>query len=56
MSQLIDIGTIEEIIELVGVAIEIFGVIVIVVGIGLATFRYLTKRYHKSGQKTYFRY
>ena len=56
MSQLIDIGIIEEIIELVGVAIEIFGVIVIVVGIGLATFRYLTRHYHKSGQKPYFRY
>ena len=56
MSQLIDIGTIEEIIELVGGAIEIFGVIVIVVGIGLATFRYLTRHYHKAGQKPYFRY
>ena len=56
MSQLIDIGIIEEIIELVGVAIEIFGVIVIVVGIGLATFRYLTRHYHESGQKPYFRY
>lgn len=49
MSHLIDIDTIEEIIEVVGLAIEIFGVMVIVLGIGLATFHYLARYYHKSG-------
>ena len=56
MSNFIEISTIEDIIELVGVVIEVFGALVIVIGIGFATFRYFTRYYHKHHQRPYFRY
>ena len=55
-NQFINTGNIEDIIELVSIAIEIFGASVIVFGIGLATFRFLTRHYHKAGQRPYSLY
>ena len=56
MSEFVDVGLIEEIIELVGVAIDAFGVLVILTGIGLATYRYLSRQYHKRHRRPYLRY
>ena len=54
--QLLDTDIVGEILELVGVALEALGALVIVFDIVLATFRYLTRQYKKPGQKPYFRY
>ena len=55
MSQLIDIGIIEEVIELVGVTIENFRAIVSVSGIELATSRYLTGQFQSAQSRVLYR-
>lgn len=54
--QLLDTDIAGEILELVGIALEVLGALVIVFGIVLATFRYLTRYYNKPGQRPYFCY
>ena len=54
--QLLDTDIVGEILELVGIGLEVLGALVIVFGIVLATFRYLTKHYNKPGRRPYFRY
>ena len=56
MSHLIDVSIVEDLIELAGTAIEVFGALVIICGIGLATFRYLSWYYHKHSQRPDFQY
>ena len=55
-NQLLDTGDIEEIIALVGLAIEALGGLVIVLGIISATIKYLTMHDNKPGQNIYVRY
>ena len=55
--QLLDTDIVGEILELVGVSLEVLGALVIVCGIVLATFRYVTRQYNKQpGRRPYFRY
>ena len=53
---LVDYSTVEDLIELVGVGFEIFGVLVILIGVGWATYRFVLGEYHKSSERPYFRY
>ena len=54
--QLLDTDIVGEILELVGIALDVLGALVIVLGIVLATFRYLSRHYNKPGRRPYFRY
>ena len=55
-NRLLDTGNIEEIMALVGLAIEVLGGVVIVLGIILATIRYVTRHDNKPGLNIYLRY
>ena len=53
---LVDYSNVEDLIELVGVGFEIFGVLVILIGMGWATYRFVRGEYRGSHRRPYFGY
>ena len=55
-NDLVDYSTVEDLIELVGVGFEIFGVLVILIGMVWATYRFVRGEYRRSHRRPYLRY
>ena len=55
-NDLVDYSVVEDLIELVSVGFEVFGVLVILVGVGWATSRFVLGEYHRSHRRPYFQY